>query len=92
MPQEHLHTEVADWVLDLGNTTGRTSTYDHILMTYWVTMCMVGHSTVMQKAKGEGDVELVPFWKEHNSECHTMHQKIDILAARLGFPFHPVDR
>ena len=34
----------------------------------------------------------MPFWKEHNSECHTMHQKIDILAATLGFPFHPVDQ
>ena len=57
-----------------------------------MTVHLVGHSSVMQEAKREGDTELMPFWKEHNNECHTMHQKIDILAARLGFPFHPVDR
>ena len=45
----------------------------------------------MQEAKRDGDTEPVPFWKEHNSECHTMHQKIDIIAAKLGFPFHLVD-
>ena len=46
----------------------------------------------MQEAKRDGDMKQVPFWKEHNSEYHTMHQKIDILAAQLGFPFHLVDR
>ena len=92
MPWEYLHVEVAEWVLDPGNTVGRASAYDHMLMNYWVTICMVGHSSAMQEAKREADTEPVPFWKDHNSECHTMHQKIDILAARLGFPFHLVDR
>ena len=46
----------------------------------------------MQEAKRDGDSEPVPFWKEHNAECHTMHEKLDILAARLGFSFHLVDR
>ena len=55
MPHEHLHAEVVDWVLDPGNTVGHASTYDHMLMTYWVTMSMVGHSLAMQEAKVEGD-------------------------------------
>ena len=92
MPREYLHEEVADRVLDPGNTARRASTYVCILMTYWVTMQMVGHSSVVHEAKRYGDAEPVHFWKEHKSECHTMHQKIDIIAAKLGFLFHPVDR
>ena len=55
MPWERLHAEVVDWVLDPGNTAGRASAYDHMLMTYWVTLRMVGHSLAMQEAKVEGD-------------------------------------
>ena len=92
MPRENLHSKVADWVLDLGNTTGRASAYDRMLMMYWVTVHLVEHSTAIHEAKRDGDSKPVPFWKEHNSECHTMHQKLDVLAAHLGFPFYPVDR
>ena len=92
MPRENLHDEVAKWVLDLGNTAGRASAYDRMFMTYWVTVRLVGHSAAMREAKQAGYLEPVPFWKEHNVECHTMHHKLDVLAARLGFPFHLVDR
>ena len=81
-----------DWVLDLNTTAGRASAYDCMLMTYWVTMRMVGHSSVVREGKGDRDAEPVHFWKEHNSECYTMHQKIDIIVATLGFSFHSVDR
>ena len=92
MPRENLHAEVAEWVLDPSNTVGRASAYDRMLMTYWVTVRLVGHSAMMREAKQAGDLEPVPFWKDHNAECHTMHHKLDVLAALLGFPFHPVDR
>ena len=59
MPKEDLHKEVANWVLDLGTMVGRASAYDHLLMIYWVNMCLVGHSSVMKEAKCEGDEELV---------------------------------
>ena len=91
MPRENLHAEVVGWVFDLGNTVGRASAYDRMLMMYWVTVRLVGHSAALQEAKRVGDLEPVPFWKEHNVEFHTMHHKIDVLAARLGFPFHSVD-
>ena len=61
MLREHLHVEVAECVLNPENTTGRASSYDHMLMTYWVTMCLVGHSSAMQESKREGDTEVVPF-------------------------------
>ena len=63
MPKECLHEEVADWVLDPGNTAGRAFAYDRMLMTYWVTMRMVGHSSVVREAKGDGDPEPIHFWK-----------------------------
>ena len=52
----------------------------------------MGYSSVVREAKCEGDEELVKVWKEHNSECHLMHQKIDVIAAKLGIPFYPVGR
>ena len=52
-------------------------------------MRLVGHSSVVREAKCEGDEELVEVWKEHNSECHLMHQKIDVIVAKLGCPFYP---
>ena len=45
MPKEFLHEEVADWVLDPGTMESRASTYDHLLMIYWVTTHLVGHSS-----------------------------------------------
>ena len=65
--------EVADWVLDPGTTTGRATSYDHLLMIYWVNMSLVGHSSVMKEAKCEVDEEPMKAWKDHNSECHLMH-------------------
>ena len=56
-----MHEEVANWVMDPSNNAGRASTYDHMLMTYWVTMRMVGHSSVVREAKGDGDTEPVHF-------------------------------
>ena len=91
MPRENLHAEVVEWVLDPGNTAGRASTYDRMLMIYLVIIRLVGHSAAMREEKQAGDLEPVPFWKEHNVECHTMHHKLDVLVARLGFPFHLVD-
>ena len=73
MPKEFLHEEVADWVLDPGTMVGRASSYDHFLMLYWVTMRLVGHSSMVRESKCEGDEEPVKFWKEHYSECHPMH-------------------
>ena len=89
MSKETLHKEVADWVLDPGTTIGKASAYDCLLMIYWVTMRLVGRSSVAREAKCEGDEESVKVWKEHNSECHLMHQKIDVIVAKLGCPFYP---
>ena len=61
MPRENLHAEVAEWVLDPGNMVGRASVYDCMIMTYWVMVLLVGHSSAMQEAKRDGDMELVPF-------------------------------
>ena len=55
-------------------------------------MRLVGHSSVAREAKCEGDEEPVKVWKEHNNECHLMHQKIDFIAAKLGIPFYPAGR
>ena len=41
MSSEDLHKEVADWVLDPGSTMGRASTYDRMLILYWVNMRLV---------------------------------------------------
>ena len=92
MPTKTLHKEVVDWVLDLGTTVGKALAYDCLLMIYWVTMRLVGHSSVAREAKCEGDEEPVKVWKEHNNECHLMHQKIDFIAAKLGIPFYPAGR
>ena len=92
MPKDQLRDEVADWVLDPGSTAGRASAYDRMILTYWVTVRLVGLSASIQNAKQEGDEVPIPAWKEHHGECHTMHHKLDVLAARLGFPFHPADR
>ena len=51
MPWEILHVKVADWVLDPSNTVVRASSYEHMLMTYWVMVHLVGHSLAMQEAK-----------------------------------------
>ena len=59
MSSEELRKEVADWILNLGSTVGRASAYDHLLMLYWVNMCLVGHSSIAREAKYEGDVEPV---------------------------------
>ena len=84
MPQEELHQEVADWVLDLGSTARRVVAYDRLLMQYWVNMKMVGHSYMEREAKIAGDEELVREWKHHNGACHLIHQKVDVIASRLG--------
>ena len=57
MPIQELRKEVADWVVDLGTTTGRESAYDHMLMIYWVNMNLLSHSLVSREAKHEGDEE-----------------------------------
>ena len=45
MLKECLHEELANWVLDPGTMESRASTYDHLLMIYWVTTHLVGHSS-----------------------------------------------
>ena len=88
MPKDELRREVADWVLDPGSTAGRAAAYDRLLMQYWVNMKLVGHSFMEREAKSTGDEEPVRAWKLHNGECHLIHQKIDILASRLGVSFY----
>ena len=61
MPRENLHEEVVEWVLDPGNTAGRASAYDRMLLTYWVTIRLVRHSATLREAKQEGDEEPIPF-------------------------------
>ena len=46
---------------------GRSSSYDRMLMLYWVNMCLVGESSIVKEAKSDGDVEPIAVWKEHNS-------------------------
>ena len=57
MHVEHLHREVEDWVVDLGNTTDRAAAYDHMLMLYWVNMNLFSQSSVTIDAECEGDEE-----------------------------------
>ena len=78
---------MADWVLDPGSTTRRAAAYDRLVMQYWVNMKLVGHSYMEREAKMAGDEEPVREWKHHNGECHLMHQKVDVLASRLGVSF-----
>ena len=87
MLRESLHAEVADWVLDPGSTAGRAAAYDRLLMQYWVNMKLVGHSYMEREAKMAGDEESVREWKHHNGECHLMHQKVHVIASRLGVSF-----
>ena len=92
MSLKDLHKEVADRVLDPGTMVGRAFIYDCLLMLYCVNICLVGHSSIAREAKFEGDVEPVKAWKEHNSECHLMHKKIDVIAAKLNIPFYSAGR
>ena len=57
-------------------------------MQYWVNMNLVGHSFMEWEAKSARDEEPVRAWKHHNGECHLIHQKVDILASRLGISFY----
>ena len=50
-------------------------------------MKLVGHSYTKQDAKMVGEEEPVWEWKQHNGECHLMHQKVEILASHLGISF-----
>ena len=79
---------MADWVLDLGSTVGRTAAYDRLLMQYWVNMKLVGHSYMEQEDKMAGDGEPVREWKNHNGEFHLIDQKVDIIASRLRVAFY----
>ena len=51
-------------------------------------MKLVGHSYIEREAKMVGDEEPVREWKQHNGECHLIHQKVDVLASRLGVSFY----
>ena len=68
IPKEDLHQEVVDWVLDPGTTAGHATTYNRLLVQYWVNMKMVGHSYMEQEAKKEGDEEPIKSWKFHNAD------------------------
>ena len=92
MPKEELHHEVVDWVLDPGSTARCAMAYDRLLMNYWVNMKMVGHSYMEREAKMASDEELVREWKHHNGECHLIHQKVDVIASRLGVSFFSVGK
>ena len=92
MPKDKLHREVADWVLDPGSTAGRATAYDRLLMQYWVNMKLVDHSFTDQEADTVGDEEPVRAWKQHNGECHLIHQKVDILTSHLGISFFAVGK
>ena len=87
MPREELNQEVAYWVLDPVSTVGRAVAYDRLLMQYWVNMKLVGHSYIEQEAKMVGDEEPIREWKHHNGEYHLIHQKVDVIASRLGVSF-----
>ena len=78
--------------MDPGSTAGRAGDYDRLLMQYWVNMKLVDHSFMEWEAKSTGDKEPVRAWKHHNGECHLIHQKVDILASRLGISFYAVGK
>ena len=88
MPKEDLRWDVAEWVVDPGSTAGRAAAYDRLLMQYWVNMNLVGHSFMEWEANSAEEKEPVRVWKHHNGECHLIHQKVDILASRLGISFY----
>ena len=45
-----------------------------------------------REAKQAGDKEPVKAWKYHNGECQLIHQKVDIIASRLGVTFYTVGK
>ena len=78
--------------MDPSSTAGHTAAYDRLLMQYWVNMKLVGHSYTEREVNMVGDEEPVWEWKQHNGECHLMHQKVDILASHLGISFFAVGK
>ena len=75
MPIEMVQEEVEGWITNLGSTTGRASTHDHLVILYWVLMNLVTHVAINLEAKveevsttREGDLESSRVWKEHNDE------------------------
>ena len=50
-PMDEIREEVEEWVLDLGTTAGRASSYDQMMMVYWVMKNLMAHVTM------EGDIK-----------------------------------
>ena len=52
--------EVAkEWVMDLGTTTRRASTYEFLMMLYWVMKNLMSHVMMEGGNKWQRDMELV---------------------------------
>ena len=82
MPIEELHREVEEWVVDLGNMTGREVAYDRMIMLYWVNKNLILHASLSNTTKRKGDEEPVRAWKDHNADyIILMHKSMGIMAS-----------
>lgn len=87
LPVDELHSEVEDWVVDPGTTVGRATTYDRMIMVYWVTKNLLAHAIMINHNKAQGDKEPARAWKDHNANSCLMHLKIDAIAKKVGLAF-----
>ena len=88
---EEVCQEVEYWIVDPGSMAGRASTYDRIIMLYWVIMNLVTHVTLNLEAKKEdvvakkeGDEEPTRAWKDHNEYCRLIHRNFNQIASHVG--------
>ena len=73
VPIEAMREEVEGWVADPGSMAGRASTYDQLVMLYWVIMNLLMNVSLILEVKRDGDEEFVKAWKDHNANCQLMH-------------------
>ena len=69
IPWENLRHEVEPWVVDPRNTAGRVTSYDRLIILYWVNMNLIMHCLLSAVAKWKGDEEPMRVWKDHNFDC-----------------------
>lgn len=89
MTEGDLREEIGEWVMDAGTTAGRLSAYDKMITTFWVTKSLLAHVLMERAHTAAGDAEPACAWKSHYHDCKLMHQKIDLIAAKVCIPLQP---
>ena len=60
IPMEEIQSEVEEWVMDPRATTGRASTYDMMIMVYWVMKNLMAHVAMSGEGKIQGGLGTGP--------------------------------